>query len=190
MEYVASLVKVPPSDLAKYADCKHAETSMLALLLLQSALVDVNTLLVERVLADPAWARRMWDADRRGLTALFWSHVNPYGTFRLDMDARLPLADTPAPVPAAGAERARGRGPPCGTGPSQYARETCAAARGGGIQMKERGTCHGPHRRHGRGLDGPRGRDHVAARADCPGADPARRRGRPRSGVRPGGDHS
>ncbi|MET7458575.1 hypothetical protein ABZT03_43600, partial [Streptomyces sp. NPDC005574] len=29
--------------------------------------------------------------DRRGLTALFWSNVNPYGTFRLDMDKRLDL---------------------------------------------------------------------------------------------------
>lgn len=29
--------------------------------------------------------------DRRGLTALFWSNINPYGTFRLDMDKRLDL---------------------------------------------------------------------------------------------------
>jgi hypothetical protein len=27
----------------------------------------------------------------RGLTALFWSNVNPYGTFRLDMNKRLDL---------------------------------------------------------------------------------------------------
>jgi hypothetical protein len=33
----------------------------------------------------------LMDEDRRGLTALFWSNVNPYGTFRLDMDARLDL---------------------------------------------------------------------------------------------------
>ncbi|MDH6118484.1 hypothetical protein ABH930_001484 [Kitasatospora sp. GAS204A] len=26
------------------------------------------------------------DEDQRGLTALFWSDVNPHGTFRLDMD--------------------------------------------------------------------------------------------------------
>ncbi|MEU9330556.1 hypothetical protein AB0D91_43510 [Streptomyces canus] len=25
------------------------------------------------------------------VTTLFWSHVNPYGTFRLDMDKRLDL---------------------------------------------------------------------------------------------------
>ncbi|MEV5928956.1 hypothetical protein ACPCSG_19365 [Streptomyces cellulosae] len=52
---------------------EHAETSMLALHLLQSA-------------------KKFTDEDRRGLTALFWSNVNPYGTFRLDMDKRLDLA--------------------------------------------------------------------------------------------------
>ncbi|MFJ6918642.1 Tn3 family transposase [Streptomyces sp. NPDC101133] len=65
---------------------------MLALHLLQSALVHVNTLLVQQVLAEPAWAKKLTDEDRRGLTALFWSNVNPYGTFRLDMDKRLDLA--------------------------------------------------------------------------------------------------
>ncbi|MFM9709466.1 Tn3 family transposase [Streptomyces galilaeus] len=58
----------------------------------QSALVHVNTLLVQQVLAEPAWAKKLSDKDRRGLTALFWSNVNPYGTFRLDMDKRLDLA--------------------------------------------------------------------------------------------------
>ncbi|MBT2417337.1 Tn3 family transposase [Streptomyces sp. ISL-22] len=37
------------------------------------------------------WASKLSDEDRRGLTALFWSNVNPYGTFRLDMDKRLDL---------------------------------------------------------------------------------------------------
>jgi hypothetical protein len=69
---------------------------MLALHLLQSALVHVNTLLVQQILAEPAWAKKLSDEDRRGLTALFWSNVNPYGTFRLDMDKRLDLASTVA----------------------------------------------------------------------------------------------
>jgi hypothetical protein len=68
---------------------------MLALHLLQSAVVHVNTLLLQQVLTDPAWAARMTDDDRRGLTPLFWSHINPNGTFRLDMDTRLELAATP-----------------------------------------------------------------------------------------------
>jgi hypothetical protein len=31
------------------------------------------------------------EEDRRGLSPLFWSHVNRYGRFRLDMDTRLDL---------------------------------------------------------------------------------------------------
>nr|WSW48904.1 transposase [Streptomyces sp. NBC_01001] len=79
-------------------DKEHAETSMLALHLLQSALVHVNTLLVQQVLAEPAWAKKLTGEDRRGLTALFWSNVNPYGAFRLDMDKRLDLG-LPTAVP-------------------------------------------------------------------------------------------
>ncbi|MGX1025334.1 hypothetical protein RKD38_000015 [Streptomyces ambofaciens] len=67
--------------------------------------------MLQQVLADPKWAKKLTDEDRRGLTALFWSNVNPYGTFRLDMDKRLDLA-LPIAVPhprvaeAATAERA------------------------------------------------------------------------------------
>ncbi|WP_433544545.1 Tn3 family transposase (plasmid) [Streptomyces sp. CA-294286] len=50
---------------------------MLALHLLQSALVHANTLLVQQVLAEPPWASRLSDEDRRGLTALLWSNANP-----------------------------------------------------------------------------------------------------------------
>ncbi len=31
------------------------------------------------------------DRDRRALTPLLWGHVNPYGTFTLDMHERLAL---------------------------------------------------------------------------------------------------
>lgn len=31
--------------------------------------------------------------DRCGLTALFWSNINPYATFRLAMEKRLDLGD-------------------------------------------------------------------------------------------------
>lgn len=64
---------------------------MLALHLLQSALVHVNTLLLQQVLAEPEWEARLGEADRRGLTPLFWSNINPYGRFRLDMNRRLDL---------------------------------------------------------------------------------------------------
>jgi hypothetical protein len=48
-------------------------------------------------------------AKGRGLTALFWSNVNPYGTFRLDMGKRPDLgltAGVPCPrTPVATADR-------------------------------------------------------------------------------------
>jgi TnpA family transposase len=81
-------------------DREHQEVSMLALHLLQSALVHINTILLERVLEDPAWAGRLTDADRRGLTPLFWSNVNPYGRFTLDMDTHLDLGLTAPAVTA------------------------------------------------------------------------------------------
>ena len=73
--------------------------TMLALHLLQNCLVYVNTLMIERVLGDPTWAARMGAAAQRGLTPLLWGHVNPYGTFRLDLAAQLPL-DSPADADA------------------------------------------------------------------------------------------
>ena len=74
------------------SDREAQEISVLALHLLQSALVHVNTLLLQEILAEPGWSRRMTDEDRRALSPLFWAHVNPYGRFVLDMDSRLDLA--------------------------------------------------------------------------------------------------
>jgi TnpA family transposase len=59
------------------ADREHAEVSMLALHLLQSSLVFINTQLLQAVLRDPQWAGKLTKEDRRGLSPLFWSHVNP-----------------------------------------------------------------------------------------------------------------
>jgi len=47
------------------------ELSVLALHLLQSCLVYVNTLMIQRVLEEPRWMRRLKAEDRRGLTPLF-----------------------------------------------------------------------------------------------------------------------
>jgi len=79
-------------------DREDQEITMLCLHLLQSALLHINTILVQQVLADPAWAGRLTAEDRRALSALFWKHVNLYGTFTLDMDRHL---DLPAALPAA-----------------------------------------------------------------------------------------
>jgi TnpA family transposase len=81
------------------ADREHQEVSMLALHLLQAALVHINTLLLQRVLTEPKWRDRLSDVDRRGLTPLFWSNANCYGRFRLDMDRHLDLEVAPAGLP-------------------------------------------------------------------------------------------
>jgi len=67
------------------------ELLMLSLHLLQVCLVYVNTLMIQQVLAEPEWKDRLTAADLRGLSPLLWQHINPYGTFKLDMSERLPL---------------------------------------------------------------------------------------------------
>lgn len=47
--------------------------------------------MIQKVLADPVWMKRMTHEDLRALTPLIWKHVNPYGTFHLNMDERLEL---------------------------------------------------------------------------------------------------
>jgi TnpA family transposase len=84
------------------SDKEAQEVSMLALHLLQSALVHVNTLLVQQILADEKWADTLTDADRRALSPLFWTHVNPYGRFELDMHSRLDLELTARAVTVPG----------------------------------------------------------------------------------------
>ena len=71
------------------------EASVHALHLLQSCLVYVNTLMLQRVLMEPTWLARLTPADRRGLTPFVWGHVSLYGAFDLDMEQRLDL-DLPA----------------------------------------------------------------------------------------------
>ena len=64
---------------------------MLSLHLLQVSLVYVNTLMIQQVLAAPEWQARLTAVDLRALSPLKWQHVNPYGTFTLNMQERLPL---------------------------------------------------------------------------------------------------
>ncbi|MFF8788706.1 Tn3 family transposase [Streptomyces sp. NPDC015125] len=86
------------------------EMFVLCLRILQSALVYVNTLMLQDVLDGPEWADLLTPADRRGLTPLFWSHVCPYGEVNLGMAARLDLAATvPGPRAAGGGEPAKER---------------------------------------------------------------------------------
>ena len=54
-------------------------------------MVYVNTLMIQGVLADPSWTARLKKEDIRVVTPLIHGHVNPYGIFRLDMNACIPL---------------------------------------------------------------------------------------------------
>jgi TnpA family transposase len=76
-------------------DVDAQEVAILSMHLLQSCLVYVNTLMTQEVLAEPKWYERMTEADWRGLTPLFYLHVNPYGLFDLDMETRIPFMGAP-----------------------------------------------------------------------------------------------
>ena len=69
------------------------EIAMLSLHLLQLSLVYINTLLIQRVLREPAWQGRLTPEDLRALTPLIYTHINPYGVIRLDMAQRIPIED-------------------------------------------------------------------------------------------------
>lgn len=72
------------------------ELGLLALHLVQNCLVYINTLMLQEVLTEPGWMERMKPEDMRALTPLIYSHVNPYGLFRLNMQERLPLEEEAA----------------------------------------------------------------------------------------------
>ena len=69
------------------------EISVLSLHLLQASMVYVNTLMIQDVLADQSWRKKMTLRDRVALNPLPHAHLNPYGAFDLDMTTRLPLND-------------------------------------------------------------------------------------------------
>ena len=68
------------------------EISMLSLHLIQNCMVYINTLMIQKVLAQPHWQGKFTLRDYAALTPLIWEHVNPYGRFDLDMNTRLALA--------------------------------------------------------------------------------------------------
>lgn len=72
------------------------ELSVLALHLLQSSLVYINTLMIQDVLSENYWFSLMQKDDFRAITPLLYKHLNPYGKFTLDMDLRIPLKDAVA----------------------------------------------------------------------------------------------
>ncbi len=67
------------------------EIAVLSLHLLQISMVFINTLMLQEVLGKPSWEKKLTQEDYRGLTPLFYGHINPYGTIHLDMTERLKL---------------------------------------------------------------------------------------------------
>jgi TnpA family transposase len=65
------------------------EISMLCLHLLQTSISYINTLLIEELLNDEYWISLLGEDDYRALTALFYLHINPYGSFEVDLTKRL-----------------------------------------------------------------------------------------------------
>jgi hypothetical protein len=47
--------------------------------------------MLQRVLTEPAWLKRMTAEDHRGLTPAIHAHINPYGRFDADLDRRIDL---------------------------------------------------------------------------------------------------
>ncbi len=45
--------------------------------------------MIQQVLEEDAWKHRLSAFDFRAITPLLYSHVNPYGSFRLDLNSRL-----------------------------------------------------------------------------------------------------
>jgi len=60
--------------------------------LLQASMVYINTLMIQQVLNEPERLASMTPRDLAALSPLITQHINPYGRFELDMEARLPLS--------------------------------------------------------------------------------------------------
>ncbi len=77
----------------RFNSLEDQEVSVLSLQLLQDCLVYINILIVQEIIYhnNQNWLRKMTLEDFRGLTPFFYNHVNPYGTFKLNMDKRIPI---------------------------------------------------------------------------------------------------
>jgi TnpA family transposase len=72
------------------------ELSIVCLHLLQVCMVYINTLLIQEVLSDQTLYDKLTKEDKRALTPLMHSHINPYGLFPLDLNQRLLITKFPS----------------------------------------------------------------------------------------------
>ncbi|WP_327048320.1 transposase [Microbispora sp. NBC_01189] len=73
------------------------ELAMLCLMILQSGLGYINTLMIQDAAVEPEWADVLTDIDWRGLTPLFTTNMTPYGTVQLRRERRLALSGPTSP---------------------------------------------------------------------------------------------
>lgn len=73
-------------------DLADQEISVLALHLLQISMVYVNTLMIQEVIESDSSFNVMSPDDLKALTPLIYAHINPYGSFNLDMKERIQFA--------------------------------------------------------------------------------------------------
>ncbi len=66
---------------------------------INAALVYINTLMIQDILAEPAWAGTLTDEDKRGVNPLFTSNMTPYGEVKINMTSRLDLSHPTPPEP-------------------------------------------------------------------------------------------
>jgi hypothetical protein len=69
------------------------ELSIVCLHLLQVCMVYINTLLIQEVLSDQDLFNKLTKEDKRAITPLIHSHINPYGLFPLDLNHRLIISN-------------------------------------------------------------------------------------------------
>ncbi|WP_342268346.1 Tn3 family transposase [Candidatus Tisiphia endosymbiont of Empis tessellata] len=62
-----------------------------ALNLLQLSMVYINTLMLQQILVESSWLERMSNEDKRAISSLISEHINPYGSFSLDLNKRLAI---------------------------------------------------------------------------------------------------
>lgn len=65
--------------------------STLCLHLLQLSMVYINTLMLQQILVESSWLERMSNEDKRAISPLISEHINPYGSFSLDLNKRLAI---------------------------------------------------------------------------------------------------
>ena len=70
-------------------DTVNQELAILCLHLLQVCMVYINTLLIQTILSNPQWISILTVEDKRALSPLFHTHINPYGILILNMDQRM-----------------------------------------------------------------------------------------------------